>query len=249
MNTTIISVLLLSFLLSLGFWRKQAFYFTIVLLILYILMIGAPASAVRAGIMAGLFLFCQHLGRMNVSSRAVVFAAVLMLFFNPLILELDVGFQLSFLAILGMIYLQPVFSELLRKVPNFRFFPLKTTLEATFSAQVFTLPILIYNFGYMPLVSPITNVLIVPFLAPITILIFIFGLAAMASHILGVLLSFPVWICLTYITKIIDIFSRFPFASLRLENVHWIILLVSYSVLAVIVWRTQENQKLKFLKY
>ncbi|OGZ18508.1 MAG: hypothetical protein A2Z68_02670 [Candidatus Nealsonbacteria bacterium RBG_13_38_11] len=249
MNTTIISVVILSFLLSFGLWRKHAFYLSIILLLLYILMIGAPASAVRAGIMAGLFLFCQYLGRMNVSSRAIVFAAVIMLLFNPLILKLDVGFQLSFLAILGMVYLQPVFSEILRKVSNFRFLPLKTTLEATLSAQVFTLPILIYNFGYMPLVSPVANILIVPFLALITILIFVFGLAGMIFWPLAVLLSFPVWLSLAYLTKIIELFSRFPFASLSFENVHWMFLLVSYAVLAMIVWRTQENQKLKFLKY
>ena len=249
MNTTIISVLLLNFLLSVGLWRKHAFYLSIVFLLLYILMIGAPASAVRAGIMAGLFLLCQHLGRMNASSGAVVFAAVLMLVSNPLILTLDVGFQLSFLAIIGMIYLQPVFSGMLKKLPNFNFFPLKTTLETTLSAQVFTLPILIYNFGYMPLVSPAANILIVPFLAPITILIFAFGLLGMVFWPLAVFLSFFVWFSLAYLTKIIDMFSKLPFASLRLENVHWVFLLVFYVVLAMIVWRIQESQKLKFLRY
>jgi len=249
MNTTIISVLLLSFLLSLGFWRKQAFYLSIVLLVFYILMIGAPASAVRAGIMAALFLFCQHSGRMNVSSRAIIFAALLMLIFNPLILALDVGFQLSFLAILGMVYLQPLFSEILKKIPDFKFFPLKTTLQATLSAQVFTLPILIYNFGYMPLISPIANILIVPFLAPITILIFIFGFSGIIFWPLAVFLSFFVWLSLTYLTGIIDLFSRIPFASLRFENVHWIFLLISYVVLILIIWKIQESQRLKFLKY
>jgi len=174
MNITIISVLLLNFLLALGLWRSQAFYFSIILLILYILMIGAPASGVRAGIMAGVFLTAQHFGRMSAASRAVVFTLTLMLFLNPLLLKLDVGFQLSFLAILGMIYLQPIFSDFFKKIPNFKFFPLKTTLSATLSAQVFTLPILIYNFGYISIISPIANILIVPFLAPITILIFIF---------------------------------------------------------------------------
>jgi len=249
MNTTIISVLLLNFLLSVGLWRKHAFYLSIIFLLLYVLMIGAPASAVRAGIMAGLFLLCQHLGRMNVSLRAVVFAAALMLISNPLILTLDVGFQLSFLAIIGMIYLQPVFSGILKKLPNFSFLPLRATLETTLSAQVFTLPVLIYNFGYMPLVSPAANILIVPFLAPITILIFTFGLAGMVFWPLAAFLSFFVWFSLAYLTKIIDMFSRIPFASLRLENVHWIFLLVFYAVLAMVIWRIQESQELKFLRY
>lgn len=249
MNTTIISVLILNFLLSLGFWRKHAFYLSIVLLILYVLMIGAPASAVRAGIMAVLFLFCQYSGRMNVSSRAIVFAAFLMLILNPLILSLDVGFQLSFLAILGMVYMQPFFSEILKKIPDFKFLPLKATLQATLSAQAFTLPILIYNFGYIPLVSPIANILIVPFLAPVTILIFVFGIVGMVFLPLAVFLSFFVWLSLSYLAGIIHLFSMIPFASLRIENIHWAFLLVFYAVLALIIWKYQESQSLKFLKY
>ena len=159
--------------------------------------------------MGGILLFSQYLGRMSSALRSVLLAAAVMLFFNPLLLKLDVGFQLSFLAVLGMIYLQPVFVNWLRKLPNPKFFPLKTTLATTFSAQVFTLPILIYNFGYVPLVSPLTNILIVPFLAPITILIFVFGTASMVFSPLGYVLSWPVWLSLTYIVKMIDFFSKF----------------------------------------
>ncbi|OGZ18683.1 MAG: hypothetical protein A2175_00095 [Candidatus Nealsonbacteria bacterium RBG_13_42_11] len=249
MNITIISALILNFLLALGFWRGQAFYLSIILLVFYILMIGAPASAVRAGIMGGLFLTAQQLGRLSAASRAVVFASTIMLFLNPLLLRLDIGFQLSFLAIIGMIYLQPIFSEFLKKIPSFRFFPLRTTLAATFSAQVFTLPILIYNFGYLPLISPIANILIVPFLAPMTILIFIFSLAGMVFSPLGYILSFPAWLSLAYLTKIIDIFSGFPLASLKTGNISFAFLVIFYLILGVIAWRLQKNQELKFLRY
>ena len=249
MNITIISFLILNFLLSVGFWRQQAFYFTIFLLTLYILMIGAPASAVRAGIMAGLLLLAQHLGRMSQAWRAVVFAGTFMLALNPLLLRLDAGFQLSFLAILGMIYLQPTFSNFLKKIPNPKIFPIRTTLSATMSAQIFTLPILVYNFGYIPLVSPITNILIVPFLAPITILIFIFGLSGMIFSVFGWILSWPAWLVLSYLVAIIDWFSKLPFASLTLENVHWFWLIISYLILGFLAWRLQEKQKLKFLNY
>lgn len=249
MNITIIASLILSFVLSLGFWRRQAFYLTIFLLILFILMIGAPASAVRAGIMAVVFMTAQYFGRLSAASRAVTFAAVLMLFFNPLLLKLDIGFQLSFLAVLGMIYLQPFFSNLLKKIPNPGVFPLKATLSATISAQVFTLPILIYNFGRVSLISPFTNVLIVPFLGPITVLIFIFGLAGMIFWGFGLILSWPVWLFLSYIVRIIDWSSRIPWASVFLKEIHWIWLIISYLILGLITWRLQEREKLKFLKY
>jgi len=162
---------------------------------------------------------------------------------------LDIGFQLSFLAILGMIYLQPFFSDIFKKIPNPKFFPIKTTLSATISAQIFTLPILVYNFGYIPLVSPITNILIVPFLAPITILIFIFAISGMIFSGFGWILSWPTWLVLSYLVGIIDWFSKIPFASLNLNNVHWAWLIISYAPLGFLVWRIQEKQKLKFLNY
>ncbi len=249
MNITIIASLLLSFALSLGLWRQQAFYLSMFLLLIYILMIGAPASALRAGIMGGILLLAQYFGRMSAASRAVVFAAAFMLYVNPLLLRLDVGFQLSFLAILGIIYLQPIVAHWFKKIPNFKFFPLRTTLSMTIAAQIFTLPVLVYNFGYIPLTSPVSNLLIVPFLAPITILIFIFGMAGMVFWGLGLILSWPVWLSLNYITGIINWFSKIPWASLSLEDVFWLWLVVFYLVLGILTWRLQEKEKLKFLNY
>jgi len=210
MNITIIAAIIVNFFLGMGLWRRQAFWLSIILLTFYILMIGAPASAVRAGIMGGILLLSQYLGRLSSAGRAVVFAATLMLFFNPLLLRSDIGFQLSFLAVLGIIYLQPRFLNWLRKIPEPKIFPLRSTLATTFAAQVFTMPILIYNFGYIPVLSPVTNILIVPFLAPITILIFIFGMTSLIFSPLGYVLSWPVWLSLSYLTGVINLFSKFP---------------------------------------
>ena len=63
MNITIISSLIFSFILGLGFRKNIAFYLAVGLLFLYILMIGAPSSAVRAFIMAGFWFFAKKLGR------------------------------------------------------------------------------------------------------------------------------------------------------------------------------------------
>jgi len=247
MNITIISALILNFLLFLGFWRQQAFYFSIILIILYILMIGAPASAIRAGIMGILFLTAQHFGRISTGSRAIAISATLMLFLNPLLLKLDIGFQLSFLAILGLIYLQPIFLDFFKKIPQF--FQLRYTLAATLAAQFFTFPILIYNFGQISLISPLTNILIVPLLSIITILGFIFSFLGIIFQPLGQILSWPAWLFLTYILKIIDLSSKIPFTNFTFQNVSWIFLLISYLILGFITWRLQEREKLKFLQY
>jgi len=246
LHVAVLTSILMTLLIGLGFWRQQAFYFTIVFITIFIIMTGLQPSAIRAGIMGGLFLLAQYLGRMNASSRTIVFAAALMLAQNPLLLKLDVGFQLSFLAMMGIIYLLPIFQNFLKKIPNF--LQLRSLLSMTLSAQIFTIPILIYNFGYVSFVAPITNILIVPLLYWIMLFGFLFAFFGIIFQPLGWIFSLPTWFLLTYILKIVDISSKLPFAFKTLE-VSWIWLVISYSILGLITWRLQENQKLKFLQY
>lgn len=247
MNITIIVFLILNFLLMLGFWRQQAFYFSIILIIFYILMIGAPASAIRAGIMAGLLLLAQYFGRFSSASRAIVFAATFMLWQNPLLLVSDVGFQLSFSATMGMVHLQPILSEKFKKISNF--LQLKNNLSATLSAQIFALPILIYNFGRISLISPITNILILLLIPFLTILGFGVAFIGVFWQALAQILSWPAWLGLTYILIIVDFSSKIPRASLIFKNVHWIFLIIFYLILGAFVFWLDRKRKLKFLKY
>jgi competence protein ComEC len=226
MNITIISSLILSFLLFLGLWRHQAFYFSIFLILFYVLMIGAPSSAIRAAIMGILYLTAQYFGRMASGQRSVIFAATLMLLFNPLLLRYDIGFQLSFLAILGIVYFYPFFFEKFKKFPK----TIREGLSSTLSAQIFTFPILIYNFGQISLISPLSNVLILPILPTVTILGFIFSFLWIISEPIGYLLSFPCWLLLSYLLKVVDFCSKIPYSFLTLK-VNFIFLLISYSIL------------------
>jgi competence protein ComEC len=246
MHVAILTSILMTLLIGLGLWKQQAFYGALILITLFIIMTGLQPSAIRAGIMGGLFLFAQHLGRLNSASRAIVVAAAVMLVQNPLLLRLDVGFQLSFLAMLGIIYLLPIFRGWFRKIPNF--FQLRNVLAMTLSAQIFTLPILIYNFGYFSRVAPIANILIVPLLPYIMVSGFIFGLIGMIFHPLGWILSWPCWLLLTYLTRAVDFFSQISWASLTLE-ISWVWLIIFYLILGLIIWRLSEKRKLKFLEY
>lgn len=194
--------------------------------------------------MGGIFLLAQYFGRMANSSRTIIFAAALMLLQNPLLLKLDVGFQLSFLAMMGIIYFSQIFQEYFRKIPNL--FQFRNLLSTTLSAQVFTFPILIYNFGYFSLVSPLTNILVVPLLPSILGLGLLFGIVSLIFQPLGRLLSFPCWLLLAYLLKVVDFFSQhWAFKTLKIS---WLWLITFYLLLGLITWRLQENQKLKFLR-
>jgi len=247
MHIVILSGILMSLLLSLGLWRGQAFYFSIILISLFIIMTGLQPSGIRAGIMGGLFLLGQKIGRKSVSSRSIVMAAALMLAINPLLLLNDVGFQLSFLAVMGIIYLAPIFKNWLKFIPQ-KFTALKKIMAMTFAAQIFTLPILVYNFGRISLVAPLTNVLIIPFVYWIMIFGFIFALVGMIWQTLGWILSLPCLFLLTYLTKIVDFFSR-PWAAKTIEDVHWLWLIISYLILGFLTWWLNKRERLKFLRY
>lgn len=246
MHVAVLSAILMSFFVGAGLWRKDAFLVSLVILFIFIVMTGLQPSAVRAGIMGGLFLLSQRVGRTNMSSRAVVFAAALMLVHNPLLLRSDAGFQLSFLAMLGIIHFLPVVQSWLRKFPDF--LSLKSVLAVTVSAQVFTLPVLIYNFGYVSLVSLFTNILVVPLLPFIMVLGFVSAFLGTFLGFLGWISSFLVWLPLAYLVKVAEWFSFLPFAALFFE-IHWVWLLVFYLAAAVFIRRFNEKEKLRFLKY
>jgi len=248
MHIVILSQILILLGIFLGLYRGQAFWFALILLWLFILMIGFQPSAIRAGIMGSAFLFCQKIGRQKAALNALVLAAVIMLAFNPSLLRYSIGFQLSFLAVLGIIYLMPIFSKFLQGAKLLKTLNLSGLLGMTFSALIFTLPILIYNFGYMSVVTPITNILIVPLLPYIMGMGLFFVLLGAIWQPIAWILSLPVWLLITYLTKIVDFFSQISWACLTFQ-ISWLWLPIFYIILAYFVWRLKRKPKLKFLEY
>jgi len=229
MHIVILSSIIMSFLLFLGLWRQQAFYGTVTFICLYVLLVGLPSSAVRAGIMGIIYLSGQALGRQATSSRIIILAGTLMLLQNPLLLFYDVGFQLSFLAVLGLIYFEPILRVFIKFLFG-RFFNLKIEqkyesvlmiLTATVSAQVFTLPIIAYNFGNISFVSPLTNILAVPAVYYIMFFGFLSSLAGMFLAPIGWLISLPCYFLMSYFLWVANIFNR-PWAHKIVSNVSWV---------------------------
>jgi competence protein ComEC len=241
----IMTQILLFLALGIGLWRGQAFYFVIILLFLYILMIGAPASAVRAGIMAGLLLLAQKIGRLRSADRAVVFAATVMLAVNPSLLRADIGFQLSFMATLSIIYLKPILDN--KTINWFNPWHLKDILTMTLAAQLGTLPILIFHFGRVSLISPLANLLIVPLLPLIMISGMMLSFIGLAWLSLAKIIAWPVWFLLSYVIKVVDCLSSFSLAAYEFKNVSWLILLGYYVILVFFIWYQKRKNSRRFL--
>ena len=236
----ILTNMLVPFFLAIGLWRKQAVLISAGAMVFFIALTGAEASAVRSGIMGSFLFLGQYLGRMNVSLRGLVFAATIMLLLNPMLLLHDVGFQLSFLAVLGIIFSLPFFQHLLRKVP--KKWGARDMLAMNFSAQLFTFPILIYNFGYVSVIGIVTNLLVLPVASPLLGLGLVFLLGGAIWNGFGFVLSFPVFFLLYYFNFIIEFFAKFPFASLTIENLSPLWLIVFYAPIFYVLWKFKQNQ-------
>ncbi|MDO8530005.1 MAG: ComEC/Rec2 family competence protein [bacterium] len=258
-NVIILSSIMMIFLLALGLWRGQAFYLSIIFIWLYIIITGFPASGVRAVIMATLFLLAQKFGRQHTSSRIIVLAAALMLLENPLLLLYDAGFQLSFLASMGIIHIKPIIDNLMRarndaeinaksrKNKKLKKFFLDI-ISITLAAQIATLPLLAYHFKAISLVSLFTNLLVIPIVDLVMIFGFLAAMVGIFSNLLGFIISIPAWLLLSYFIKVMEIFYH-PWGVASITSVPWILLPAYYISLAFLVKYLNKILKPKFLGF
>lgn len=172
MHISLLSSIFLELLLAVGISRKKSFYFCVIFLLFYLILIGAPASAIRASIMGFWSLLAIYLGRPGNIVRGLIISGFIMVLFNPLLLVSDVGFQLSFLAVLAIVFIHPIIKDFLqRKVWRRKGGEgIIDIFSITFSVQILSAPILISNFDQISLVAPLSNLLILFLLTPMMIL-------------------------------------------------------------------------------
>jgi competence protein ComEC len=189
-NVSII-VLAVATLLGLWFSRRVIFIVSAITIIGFVLMTGAEASVVRAAIMGVILLVSERAGRPFLMRNAIALAATVMVILNPHVLLFDIGFQLSFFAFLGIVYLQPAMTSFFHLSLEPGVLGWRKSLITTTAAQVMVLPLLLYYFGFFSPISFITNLLIIGFI-PYTML---FGpliyLCHLISPMLGIFISLP----------------------------------------------------------
>ncbi len=201
---------------------RRAVWPSIAGVVLYTLLVGAGASVVRAAIMGILYLLGRHLGRPTYVPASLAAAAIGMTLWNPLILW-DVGFQLSFAATLGLVLYADRFQRgavrlLSRFVPEERARQamgfLSDALLVTLAAQVATLPLTLYTFRRLSLVSLLTNFLVLP--AQPGVMIW-GGLATLGGLLwlpLGRVLGWVAWLFLTWTIEVVQWTAGIPYAWL-----------------------------------
>jgi len=142
--------------------RKIYYALTILSLLFLMVLTGSSASVVRATIMCTAFLFGLLLGRPVDIYNSLGAAALFILIADPKDI-FDIGFQLSFIAVLSMVYLTPKLMRLVKS--DWNFYLRKYLLEplaVSISATLGTFPLILYYFRMGAPIAVISNILIVP---------------------------------------------------------------------------------------
>jgi competence protein ComEC len=257
LHISIIIAMFLSFSI-LVFGRRRSIYIWLTLAItwLYALLAGMHPPIIRAAIMGSLFLIAEYLGRQRSAIIALAFAAAVMVGVQPHLLW-SVSFQLSFLAMAGLILLYPYFQVWGRKGVASLFGARERIVAAgsiitdgfaaTLAAIVAVGPLIAYNFGVVSLVAlPATffSLPALPFIIVTSALVAFVGLlASLAAQILGWL----AWIFLSYLVFLVQGFDALPYSSLEVPTVSAWHILGYYAILAgVIAFLNRRNQLADF---
>ena len=219
--------------------RRRAVYPVVGGIVVYTLLVGADAAVTRAAIMGILYVIAIHLGRQSTAVVSLFASAWLMTTLNPLTLW-DVGFQLSFMATLGLILFTPAVQGWFERLLS-RFLPpeqlraaiqlLNDALIVTLAAQITTTPLVMYYFGRLSLISLLTNLLILPVQPPIMIWAGLATLAGLVWLPLGRLIAAVPWLFLAYTVAMVEWTARLPFASLEVGALGRTLALVYYTLL------------------
>jgi len=176
--------------------------------------------------------------------NSLLLAAILMVWFNPLIMKGSLGFQLSFLATTGIIFLYPIWAR--KSFWQKRFFQgsgswLMMTVLPSLSALTMVLPWIAYKMQYISLVTPFTNLIVLPTLPLVIVLGVITIMGAMISYPLGLFFGFFLSKILAFILFVIRIFSSLSVSQVYIPSFLLGMLIPYYLFIFLYIYRQQKQ--------
>lgn len=207
----------------------------------FAVLAGLSPSVVRSVTMFSFLAVGMHLKRKTNVFHTLLVSMLLILLFEPSFL-FDVGFQLSYLALFSILWLQPIFADWWQ--------PQNTILQyfwqiltVSFAAQIGTFPLSVYYFHQFPGLFFVTNLIVIPMLTVIMAL----GIAAMAPAVFGtvpIVLLRPLEWCIMWLNAIIAriaSFEEFVIADLVLNR--WMMLALYLCIIAWASWLDKPDFK------
>ncbi len=226
--------------------RRTAAFVVMAFIAAYAALVGGSASVLRAALMGGVFLLSMRfLGRPTLAVASLLVTAVVMTAVDPNALW-DVGFQLSFAATLGLMLYAGPWTRWLQQRSSQLFDPeagravsrlLAEGLVVTAAAQVLALPLILYYFGQLSLVSMPANVLVLPVQPAVMMTGGLTALSGMASPVLGQAAGWVSWLFLAYTSGVVELLAAVPNAAvpvpLGLSGLLAVLLIIGIATVAM----------------
>lgn len=224
-------VAFIQYILSVFLPLRPRLLFAVMGIVGFALLVGLSATVVRASLMAGIYLLAQYFGRQYEAIRGLLLAAAIMVWWQPLTLLYDIGFQLSFVATLGLILVSPQLEMWFTHGP--RAVAWRSYGVATIATQIATTPLLLYHIGEFSVVAPLVNMLVLPMVPVAMALTFAVGVVGLVSPSLAVWVGGLAQLPLTYIIELARLVAALPFASIWVPafSVGWVV--VAYGFMAL----------------
>ncbi|MDD5082903.1 MAG: ComEC/Rec2 family competence protein [Dehalococcoidales bacterium] len=237
-------------LVTIGLWcfgRRHYLYVWLALAAIwfYVLITGLHLPVIRGAIMASLFLVAELLGRQRTAVTALFLAAAIMTGVNPQVLW-DGSFQMSFLAMVGLIFVFPILQSLGRKAAEARLSQhekitsianlITDSLGVSLAATIAVWPLIAYYFGIVSLVGPLATFLTAPTIPGIITIGVLTGSLGVVALPLAQVLAWFVWLCLSYMLLMVNIFAAAPASFLKVGTISGNWIWAYYSVLVLLIW-------------
>lgn len=195
----------------------------------FVVMVGAPPSAVRAGVMQSLLLMAPIFKRENDAATSLSFALALILIANPFAAG-STGLQLSFASMAGiLLYSRRIFNWFYDRI-RYRGVAVNyiiASVASSLAASVFTVPLIALHFGYVSLLAPLANVLCLWAISLLFCGGYIICAIGAAAPVVGAALAGVLSFLVRYIAIVVKFIAGLKLAAVYTENrliLLWLIL-------------------------
>ena len=222
--------------------RFAGLLFSMLFILLFMAMVGWTPSILRAGIMAILTLITWYVGRKIAPWRMILMVAALTLMMSPNFI-INLGWLLSFASYAGIMMVGPGLTKFLfgEKKPGF----IAETIITTLSATVMTLPVTLYFYGTVSLISVVANLLILPTLPYAMGLVFLTGVLAGFPGV-EMMVAFVATKLLDFHIAVVEFFGGMTQFLVKIEpyqmGVFGIYALILVPLILKLIWSKKKNR-------
>ena len=219
--------------------RFAGLMFSTVFILFFMSMVGWTPSILRAGVMAILTLLSWYVGRKIVPLRLIVMVAAFTLMINPEFLT-NLGWVLSFASYAGIMLLEPMIVRFFygEKKPKFVASMVLTTLAAT----IMTLPVTLYYFGQVSIISVVANLLILPTL-PYAIGLMFFSGVASGVPLISIAVGFVTTKLLDLHILVVGTFASMEQFLIKIDTYNPWVFLMYIPIVGLVIWGEIEKYK------